>query len=191
MSHIVEDLAGPTGDMLMRCVLYAQDRRDVSLIEPNKVDLEASSLNGFMVHIKQGELTRMKVIKLAQPHSHVSQENVRCLMGYIVDLIVILGDIFSTTGGYVSTVDALAAMDRHVEQSWRDVIHQDIRRFVTETFVTSSNTAPQRDLVLEKIVALIQQYCPPPLPEADAERDAELVGVQGTTLITTLIISVG
>jgi len=122
---------------------------------------------------------------------HISQENVRCLMGYIVDLIVILGDIFRTTAGYVSTIDALTAIDRHVEQGWRGMIHQDIRRFVKETFVTSSNTVPQRDLVLEKIMALIQQYCSPPFPEADAEleRDVELVGVQEQE--TTLIISVG
>jgi len=38
-------------------------------------------------------------------------------------------------------------------------------------------------------VYLGQQYCPPPLPEADAERDAELVGIQEKE--TTLIISVG
>ena len=110
-------------------------------------------------------------------------------MGYIVDLIVILGDIFRTTAGYVSTIDALAAVDRHVKYGWRDKIHQDIRRFVTETFLTSSNTVPQRDSVFEKVVAMIQQHCPPPLPEADAERDAELAGTQEEE--TTLIISVG
>ena len=161
----------------------------MSLIEPNKVDLGASSLDGLTVYIKRGELTRRKVIKPARPHSHISQENVQCLMGYIVDLIVILGDIFRTTAGYVSTIDALAAIDRHVEQGWRGMIHQDIRHFVIETFVTSSNTVPQRDLVLEKIMALIQQYCSPPFPEADADRDVELVGVQEQE--TTLIISVG
>ena len=64
MSHVVEDLAGPTGGMLMRCVLYTQDRRDVSLIEPNKVD-PGASLDGLTVNIKQGELTQRKVIKLA------------------------------------------------------------------------------------------------------------------------------
>ena len=101
-------------------------------------------------------------------------------MGYIVDLIVILGDIFRTTDDYVSTIDALAAIDRYVEQGWRGMIHQDIRRFVIETFVTSRNPVPQRDLVLEKIMALIRQYTPPP---ADAGRDVELE--------TTLIISVG
>ena len=109
-------------------------------------------------------------------------------MGYIVDLIAILGEIFRTTADYITTIDALAAIDRHIEQGWRDKIHQDIRRFVAETFVTSGNTGAQRDLVLEKIMALIQQYCPPPFPEADAERDADLVGAQEET---TLIISVG
>ena len=116
-------------------------------------------------------------------------------MGYIVDLIVILGDISRTTAGHVSSIDALAALDRHVEQGWRDEIHQDIYRFVIETFMTSSNAVPQRDLVLEKIIALIQQYCPTPFPEADAERDAELVAVPVQEAAVqeeiTLIISVG
>jgi hypothetical protein len=116
-------------------------------------------------------------------------------MGYIVDLIVILGHISRTTPGYVSTIDALAALDRHVEQGWRDEIHQDIYRFVTETFVVPSNAVPQRDLTLEKIIALIHQYCPLPSPEADAELDGELVAipVQEATVPEeiTLIISVG
>jgi hypothetical protein len=176
-------------------VWYIRKTKDVSLIEPNKVDLGANSLDRLTVYIKRGEFTQRKVIKLVQPHPHISQENVRCLMGYIVDLIVILGDISRATAGYVSTIDALAALDRHVEQGWKDKIHQDIYRFVSETFMTSSNAVPQRDLVLEKIIALIKQYCPAPFPEADAERDAELVVVPVQEAAVqeeiTLIISVG
>ena len=87
-----------------------------------------------------------------------SQENVRCLMGYIVDLTAILGDVFRTTFGNVSANDVQSAVDRHVNSGRRDRIHGDIHGFVTETF-TIRFTVPQRDLVLERIVDLIRQYC--------------------------------
>ncbi|KAI0285599.1 hypothetical protein BC826DRAFT_1179001 [Russula brevipes] len=63
-----------------------------------------------------------------------SPENVRCVMGYIVDLTVILDGIFRTTEGSVVLRDALLAVDRHLRSSRRDNIHQDIRNFVKETF---------------------------------------------------------
>ena len=40
----------------------------------------------------------------------------------------------------------------------RDSIHRDIRNFVTETYPTRFAN-PQKDLVLEKIINLIKQYC--------------------------------
>ena len=82
-------------------------------------------------------------------------------MGYIVDLTVILDDIFGTTAGYASTDDAQRAMDRHIGSGRKDKIHQDIRRFVTESFATRT-TVPQRDLVFEKVVGLIRRYCVSP-----------------------------
>ena len=79
-------------------------------------------------------------------------------MGYIVDLTVILDDLFRTTAGYASADDARWAMDRHLRSGRRDEIHRDIRRFVTEAFATRT-TDSQSDPVLEKIVELIQHYC--------------------------------
>lgn len=81
-------------------------------------------------------------------------------MAYIVDLTVILDDIFRTVGNSVSANDVQSAMNRHASPRRRDRIHRDLHSFVMETFVTRFK-APQRDLVLEKIVELIRQYCAP------------------------------
>jgi len=80
-------------------------------------------------------------------------------MGYIVDLTVILDDIFRTTSSNVSTNDVQSAMDRHVGSGLRDRIHRDIRNFVQETFAIRFKA--QGDLVLEKIIELIRRYCVP------------------------------
>jgi len=76
-------------------------------------------------------------------------------MGYILDLTMILGDMFRTTADNVSANDAQLAMDRHVNSGRRDEIHQRIRHFVTECFTTG----PQGDQILAKIAELIRQYC--------------------------------
>jgi len=90
-----------------------------------------------------------------------SQENVRCVMGYIVNLTVILDDISKTTAGSVTENAALKAMVTHYRSGRRDSIHRDIRSFVTETF-SIRFAVPQKDLVLEKVVDLIRQYSGPP-----------------------------
>jgi hypothetical protein len=70
-------------------------------------------------------------------------------MGYIVNLIVILDSIFRTAAGNVTENAALKATGS---------IHRDIRSFVTETFGIRF-ALPQKDLVLEKVIDLIRQYC--------------------------------
>ena len=92
---------------------------------------------------------------------HISQENVRCVMGYIVNLTVILDDIFKTSAGNVTENATLKAMGSHVRYGRRNSIHQDISSFVTETFSMRSVIA-EKDLVVEKIVSLIRKYCSPP-----------------------------
>ncbi|KAI0285601.1 hypothetical protein BC826DRAFT_115202 [Russula brevipes] len=90
-----------------------------------------------------------------------SQENVRCVMGYIVDLTLIMDDIFMTTGGLLSLNDVRLAVDRHVRSGRRIWIH------IHQDSVALSHTYsfrfndPQRDLALEKIIDLIRQYCAP------------------------------
>ncbi|KAI0285724.1 hypothetical protein BC826DRAFT_1050460 [Russula brevipes] len=73
-----------------------------------------------------------------------SEDNVRCVMGYIiVDLTVILDSVFRVAANNVRADDVR--------------IHRDIRRFVTEA-VAIRFAVPQKDLVLEKIIDLIRQY---------------------------------
>jgi hypothetical protein len=94
-------------------------------------------------------------------------------MGYIVNLTVILNDIFRRAANRVMENAARRAMDTHVKSRRRDDIHRDIRRFVTGTFrimsavplmpsVSQLSDVPQKDLVLEKIIDLIREYCAPP-----------------------------
>jgi hypothetical protein len=83
------------------------------------------------------------------------------MIGYIVNLTVILDDIFRTTSGSVTGNAALEVMDNHVRSGRKDSIHRDIRSFVAETFSIRFAT-PEKDLVLENIVSLIRRYCVPP-----------------------------
>jgi len=79
-------------------------------------------------------------------------------MGYIVNLTVILDAILRTTASNMTEIDTLKAMDTHVRSGRRNNIHGDIRSFVTETF-SIRFAVPQKDLVLEKTIDLIRQYC--------------------------------
>jgi len=90
-----------------------------------------------------------------------SQENVRCVMGYIVNFTVILNDIFRTAAGNMTKDAVLRATGTHVRSGRRNRIHRDICSFVTETFASRFSVL-QNDLVLEKIIDLIVQYCAPP-----------------------------
>ena len=49
-------------------------------------------------------------------------------------------------------------MDDHIGSGRRDNIHQDISKFVAETFPIRFIDS-QEDSVLEKIIDLIRQYC--------------------------------
>ena len=101
------------------------------------------------------------MLNLSHTLSYVSQQNVRCVMGYIVNLTVIMDDIFRTAAGPVSADEAQKALNRHVNSGQRDRIHRDISSFVTYTFAIRF-TVPQRDLALEKILDLIRIYCASP-----------------------------
>jgi hypothetical protein len=83
------------------------------------------------------------------------------MMGYIVNLTVILDNIFRTTSGSVTGNSAQEVVDTHVRSGSRDSIHRDIRSFVAETFSIRYAT-PDKDLILENIVSLIRRYCAPP-----------------------------
>jgi hypothetical protein len=78
-------------------------------------------------------------------------------MGYIVDLHVILDEINKAGIRDVTDNDALDVINEHVGSGRRDSIHRDIDNFVAETYARRFDR--ERDLVLEKIVDLIRQYC--------------------------------
>ena len=82
------------------------------------------------------------------------------MMGYIVDLTMILDQVSSSTDRTVSANDVQLAVDRHVNHGYRDKIHREICDFTSETFAIRF-TLPQGDLVLEKIIDLIRQNCIP------------------------------
>jgi hypothetical protein len=88
-------------------------------------------------------------------------------MGYIVHLTVILDGIFRVAAGDMSSKDARQVLERHVRSGLRSAIHRDIRSFVTEAFAIRFS-APQKDLLLERIIDLIKQFCVPP-SEIEAE----------------------
>ena len=80
-------------------------------------------------------------------------------MSHIVNIMVILDAIFSTTSGDISREDVLRVMERHINSGYKG-IHHDIREFVRE-FATRFSVLP-KDSILEKIIDLIQNFCVPP-----------------------------
>ena len=80
-------------------------------------------------------------------------------MGYIVNLTVILDGIFRAAAGNVTEAAALKVMGTHIRSGRRDRIHRDIRSFVTFVIKSPVRPTPQKDLVLEKVIDLIKQYC--------------------------------
>ena len=122
--------------------------------------LEISSPIGFTMYIEAGECFARSVANWLLSLVHFSQENVRCMMGYIVNLMVILDDISRTASGSVKGDAALRVIDNHISSDHRDRIHLYIRSFVAETFSTRFAT-PEKDLALENIVNLIRSYCAP------------------------------
>ncbi|KAH9018536.1 hypothetical protein EDB85DRAFT_1897124 [Lactarius pseudohatsudake] len=90
-----------------------------------------------------------------------SQENVRCVMGYIVDLTVILYGIFGLAPGGIMSQSAELAFDRHWTRSRN--IHSNIRNTVEATYLrTWTSTAPQdHDIFSSRVIELIKENCVP------------------------------
>jgi hypothetical protein len=81
------------------------------------------------------------------------------MVGYIVDLTVIMDGIFRTAAGNMSPKDAQLVLDRHVRSGRRDKIHRHIQSFVKEAF-PNRFSAPK--MILDDIIDLIRQHCVPP-----------------------------
>ncbi|KAH8979092.1 hypothetical protein EDB92DRAFT_426644 [Lactarius akahatsu] len=84
-------------------------------------------------------------------------EDIRCIMAYIVDLTVILHGLFMSSRS-VSATKAQSAMKDYAERGSRGRIHDDIRSFVTE-IPSTYQTYQEKDTITEKIIDLIKQNC--------------------------------
>ena len=82
------------------------------------------------------------------------------MVGYVVDLTVIMDSIFRVAAGDVTPKHALKVVNRHERSGRRDAIHRDIRSFIAEAFAIRFSV-PGKDLVLERIIDLIKQHCVP------------------------------
>ena len=122
------------------------------------MDLETSSRIGFTMYIERGEQAPRSTASWLSL-LYARQENVQCVMGYIVNLTVIMDGISRTAAGNVTENAALKVMSAHVRSGRRDSIHRDIRSFVAFVIRSPVRPAPQKDLVLERIIDLIRKYC--------------------------------
>ena len=80
-------------------------------------------------------------------------------MGYIIDLTVVLDVIFTAFSGDISRENVRLVFERFVGSGHKDKIHH-IRGFVTEAFAIRGSV-PNKDLILERIIDLIQEFCLP------------------------------
>jgi len=85
-------------------------------------------------------------------------ENIRYMVGYIVDLIIILHGLFVSTHNDVSACKVQEVINHHVESGLQKRIHHDIRCFITDggPFTYRGN-----DIVVEKMIDLIKKFCVP------------------------------
>jgi hypothetical protein len=82
-------------------------------------------------------------------------------MGYIVDLTVVLDVFFSApSSGDISQEKVRLVFEWFVTSGHKEKIHRQIRGFVTEAFAVRVSV-PQKDLILERIIDLIQEFCVP------------------------------
>ena len=95
-------------------------------------------------------------------------------MGYIVDLTVILDDIFRAVAGNIISQDhAESILDRFWTGRRRLQINEYIRNNVEETYLL--NSTAHKDIFLESVDDLIKQHCRPP-SERGSHQDSEFSG---------------
>jgi hypothetical protein len=81
-------------------------------------------------------------------------------MAYIIHLTIILDATFSTMSGDIFQETVQLVIDWHVRSGKKDNIHREIRGFVREAFDIGFS-ARQQDLILDRIIDLIQEFCVP------------------------------
>ena len=94
-------------------------------------------------------------------------------MGYIVDLTVILYEIFKTVAGNIVSLDCAESILDRFWTGRRLQIHEYIRNNVEETY--SLNSTAHKDIFLETVDDLIKQHCLLP-SESGSRQDSEALG---------------
>jgi hypothetical protein len=82
------------------------------------------------------------------------------MMGYIVDLTVILDDIFRAVANNVVSQNRAESILGRFQTSRRHEIHNYIRHYVKETYPV--RLTAEKDIFLESVDQLIKQHCLPP-----------------------------
>ncbi|KAH9998778.1 hypothetical protein BJV77DRAFT_1147925 [Russula vinacea] len=84
-----------------------------------------------------------------------SNENICIVVGYIVDLTLVLCSVFRFPGS-VSPSKVQSVMNNFAGSGHKTSIHAEIKRFISTVPLFEYHN---RDVVLEKIIDLIRQYC--------------------------------
>ena len=82
------------------------------------------------------------------------------MVGYIVDLTIILHGLFLSTHDDVEACEVQEVINHHVQSGLQERIHHDIRRFITDKGPFEYRGV---DLVIEKMIDLIKRFCVPPV----------------------------
>jgi hypothetical protein len=85
-----------------------------------------------------------------------SEEDICCVMGYIVDLTVVLYSLFESTAN-ISPQGVRSVIKALVDSGRKTKIHGEIRNFVRAS--APKFTYHGHDLIMERIIDLIKQFC--------------------------------
>jgi hypothetical protein len=84
-----------------------------------------------------------------------SNENICLVVGYIVDLTLILCSVFKSPGN-VSPSKVQSVMNNFAGSGLKTSLHDEIRSFIGTVPIFKYG---DNDVVMEKIIDLIRQYC--------------------------------
>ena len=90
-----------------------------------------------------------------------SHENICLVVGYIVDLTLILCRVFRSSSN-ASPNEVQSVMNNFADSSLKTSIHSEISRFIRTVAKFNYHDNHDNDVIMEKIVDLIRQNCDKP-----------------------------